>query len=345
MSETADFDMHVLRRTGFCIVREAVDIDACRAARVLIDDHLGPCGKSVEQFVQSRGWELSKQYNGNPRPPAEAGSEWWAKAPPFLQSNNYRHDIRHPIRDGPTMAGLITSKQVQVHAQALGCRNPEDLKLMQQFLVRTDYQPPPYPAHPGWHMDHATLPWQQNFTPSQHYYASLIALDDIPVGLAPFTVADGSLGRLRAKTERYAVDEAEWCAGLQDLDFHSALRDRLRRELAEETSPADEKPIEVLLQAGDMAIIDPMCLHAASPCKLPGRSRYVCINTFFDASAAGHVCRPVRGSTEPAGKYPPELHEALAPELRSLLAWTVPRETDSQARLFEYASKSSPSKL
>ena len=51
---------------------------------------------------------LSKQYNDNPRVPPGASaaetSEFWAAAPPFLQSNNYRHDIRHPIRDGPTMA-------------------------------------------------------------------------------------------------------------------------------------------------------------------------------------------------------------------------------------------------
>ncbi len=339
------FDLDELRRTGFCIVRGAVGIEACRAACTLIDDHLGPRSRSVEEFVQRRGWELARQYNGNPRPPLDAGSEWWADAPPFLQSNNYRHDIRHPIRDGPTMAGLITEIQVQVHVQALKCQAREDLKLMQQFLVRTDYQPPPYPAHPGWHMDHATLPWQQEHKPSQHYYASLIALDDIPVGLAPFTVAAGSLRRLRAKTERYAADEPKWCAGLRDLDFHTTLRDRLRSELGEETAPADEKPVEVLLRAGDMALIDPMCLHAASPCKLPGRSRYVCINTFFDSSAAGHVCRPVRGSTEPSGKYPPELHEALAPELRSLLNWDVPREFDSQARLFESASNSAISKL
>ena len=82
----------------------------------------------------------------------------------------------------------------------------------------------------------------------------------------------------------------------------SALRDRLRAELTAGTAPAAETPIEVLLQAGDMAVIDPMALHAASQVRLPGRSRYVCINTFFDASASGHVCRPVRGSTEPSQK-------------------------------------------
>ena len=46
-------------------------------------------------------------------------------------------------------------------------------------------------------MDHATLPWQQALTPSQHYYGCLIALADIPAGCAPFTVAEGSLPQLR----------------------------------------------------------------------------------------------------------------------------------------------------
>jgi hypothetical protein len=46
-------------------------------------------------------------------------------------------------------------------------------------------------------MDHATLEWQQASTPSQHYYGCLIALADIPSGCAPFTVAEGSLRKLR----------------------------------------------------------------------------------------------------------------------------------------------------
>ena len=34
-------------------------------------------------------------------------------------------------------------------------------------------------------------------------------------------------------------------------------------------------------------------------------------------------------------KYPAELHAALAPELRSLLQWSVPSEPDSQAQLLQ----------
>lgn len=88
------------------------------------------------------------------------------------------------------------------------------------------------------------------------------------------------------------------------------LKDRLRDELRATVTVAQEEPVEVLLSAGDMAVIDPMCMHAASPCRLPGHSRYVCINSWFDASAAGHVCHPVRGATEPAEKFPRELRWA-----------------------------------
>ena len=41
-----------------------------------------------------------------------------------------------------------------------------------------------------WLQDHATLPWQQNSTPSQHYYASFIALDDIPTGAFSYRPRD-----------------------------------------------------------------------------------------------------------------------------------------------------------
>lgn len=296
------FDREELYAKGFTVVRGVVGPEACARARALIDDYLGPCGASVEAHVEARGWSIAKQYNDNPRvKPGVDSSDFWATAPPFLQSNNYRHDIRHPIRD-PVVAGLITAPQVAVHAEALRCKQLSDLKLMQQFLIRTDYQPGPYAPHPGWHMDHATLPWQRACTPSQHYYSSMVALDDVPSGCAPFLVAQGSLERLNASAERLEREESQWCDSLLDPEFHTELRDRLRAELTAGTAPAAETPIEVLLQAGDMAVIDPMALHAASQVRLPGRSRYVCINTFFDASASGHVCRPVRGSTEPSQK-------------------------------------------
>ena len=57
-----------------------------------------------------------------------------------------------------------------------------DLKLAQQYWVRTDYRPPPYNDCPGMHSDHACLPWQREATPQQTYYLCQLALNDILQG-------------------------------------------------------------------------------------------------------------------------------------------------------------------
>ena len=85
---------------------------------------------------------------------------------------------------------------------------------------------------------------------------------------------------------------------------------------------------------GDVVIINPMCLHSASPMRLVGRSRYVCFNTFIDANAT-FMLLPERGATRPADKFPQELREGLAAKgFASLLDWTVPETPDTQRRRF-----------
>jgi hypothetical protein len=223
MANVQLLDRAELAEQGFTVVRGVLAADVCRRARDLMDDYLGPAGASVESHVNARGWELNKQYNNNPRADA-SDANFWATAPPFLQSNGYRHDIRHPIRE-PLMAELVTSEMVAVFRQAL---RSADVKLQQQFLVRTDYQPPPYSKHPGWHIDHPCLNWQLDATPSQHYYSAMVALAPVPAGCANFTVAAGSLRRARAFAARLAAEEPEWCIGLRDIDIHSVVKDRVR---------------------------------------------------------------------------------------------------------------------
>jgi hypothetical protein len=204
------FDTAGLAENGFAIVRSVVTPEVCRRARELIDDHLGPRTICVEEHVQSRGWTLttnqttSSYTSGKPRAPA-SDHAYWSTAPPFLQSRNYRHDIRHPVRGNGAgvLAELVTGPQLEACAQALRVSDPRELKLLQQFLIRTDHEPPPHTAHPGWHMDHSTLPWQRDATPSQHYFGALIALADIPAGNAAFTVAAGSMRRVSEIAERY----------------------------------------------------------------------------------------------------------------------------------------------
>jgi hypothetical protein len=152
----AGFNQRELFERGFTVVRGAVPLEACRRACSLLDEYLGPPGASVADHVERvQGWPLAKQYAGGSQrcPPPDASpavkAAFWADAPPYLQSNSYRHDVRHPIRD-QCMAGLITQAQVDVQKQALGIRasGAGSLKLLQQFLIRTDYQPPPCESSP-----------------------------------------------------------------------------------------------------------------------------------------------------------------------------------------------------
>lgn len=59
--------------------------------------------------------------------------------------------------------------------------------------------------------------------------------------------------------------------------------------------------IEVLLDEGDLFVVDPMMLHAATPNTrrdLPGYTRHVLFSTFFDAATTDHLLPP-RGSSGP----------------------------------------------
>lgn len=70
-----------------------------------------------------QGWSLSHYLT--PRADQDDG-EFWATAAPFLQSKNFYHDIRHPIRD-----------PVSVEVVYLGVlnRNVCNLPLISAFLI------------------------------------------------------------------------------------------------------------------------------------------------------------------------------------------------------------------
>ena len=74
-------------------------------------------------------------------------------------------------------------------------------------------------------------------------------------------------------------------------------------------------------------------MHAATPMRHAGQSRYVAYSSFFDASAAGPVLLPTRGATEPSAKFPPEFRQGLAINgLESLVEWETPVAADTQSR-------------
>lgn len=310
----------LLQSRGFVVLKGLVPKEACARARALIDETFGEKGESAVAHIRSKGWELSHYTKAR----ASAGDgEFWSSCGPFLQSRNFYHDMRHPIRSG-VAAELIPPALVDTMQTVL---RSSDVKLAQQYWVRTDYRPPPYVDHPGMHSDHACLPWQREATPQQHYYLCQVALNDIPIGGAGTLVSPPAFRRAKATAARLQREQPTWCAALQDDDFRNALKDKTSEQ------PGPDELVEVLLEEGDVAIMDPMMMHAAMPMRHPGQSRYVAYSTFFDASAAGPVLLPTRGATEPSSKFPPEFKLGLAANgLESLVDWEVPVASDTQSR-------------
>ena len=157
-----------------------------------------------------------------------------------------------------------------------------------------------------------------------------IALSSIEQGGAAFTISPNSLGEGKAAAASIAATDREWCQQLSDDDYRTALAARIRPAMSDDPLAARE----ILCDAGDVVIINPMCLHSASPMRLEGKSRYVCFNTFIDANAT-FILLPERGATRPAEKFPQELRTGLAAKgLSSLLEWAVPKTPDTQRRRF-----------
>ena len=314
-------DCGVLQDRGFVILKGLVPKAACARARALIDSTFGPHGESAEAHIRSRGEELSHYL---PARAAADDHDFWNSCGPFLQSKNFYHDMRHPIRSGVAAEcippALVAAMQIVLRST--------DIKLAQQYWVRTDYRPPPYSDHPGMHMDHACLPWQREATPQQTYYLCQVALNDIPPGGAGTMVSPDAFRRAKATAAQLQREEPEWCAALQDEEFRTILTGRCGEQPA-----GPEECVEVVMEEGDVAIMDPMMMHAAMPMRHAGKSRYVAYSTFFDASAAGPVLLPTRGATEPSAKFPPQFTAGLAAKgLEGLVDWEVPVETDTQSR-------------
>lgn len=314
-------DREVLEDRGYVILQGVVPKAACARARALIDETFGPPGENAEPYIRSRGDELS--HYSTSRAPSD-DYNFWKTCGPFLQSKNFYHDMRHPIRS--SVAAECVPPQL-VAALQIALRS-KDIKLAQQYWVRTDYRPPPYSNRPGMHMDHACLPWQREATPQQTYYLCQVALNDIPPGGAGTFVSPDAFRRAKTTAAQLQREEPEWCAALRDEEFRTTLIGRC----AEQPANSDEL-VEIVMEEGDCAIMDPMMMHAAMPMRHPGQSRYVAYSTFFDASAAGPVLLPTRGATEPSAKYPSEFVAGLAANgLEALVEWKVPVETNTQSR-------------
>lgn len=325
MAADLQVDMQAVEQYGYAVVKGVIPPGVCARARALMDAQLGPPAERVHVHVeQLYGLDDTNEGAAWPGPLGIAKFDGRGVRPPEIASRGYRHSLRHPIRDS-VCAELVPPAMVALHSKLL---RTDSLRMNQQFMVRTDYQPPPYPKSPGWHIDHSFLPQQYAATPRAVYYSSMIALSPIVAGGAAFTVSPSSLAESKAEAARILEAEPEWCATLPDDGYRVDLPARIRPSLSDYSNGSAGH--EILCDEGDVVIINPMCLHSPSPMRLPGRSRYVCFNSFF-STGGEFMLLPERGSTRPAEKFSQELRDGLeAQGLSSLLEWAPPTRPDTQ---------------
>ena len=112
-----------------------------------MDEQLGPPGESCDDHVASLYGLQEDRANTAvwPEPLGVAAWDGVGPRPPEIATGGYRHSLRHPIRDS-VMADLVPPAMVAIHRRLL---RTDSLRMNQQFMVRTDYSPGPYPEKPG----------------------------------------------------------------------------------------------------------------------------------------------------------------------------------------------------
>ena len=156
-------DWGELDAQGFTILRGFAAPTLTSRARALIDSILGPCpAETCDAFLGPTNTGEERSSDGVVR---------WSPPelrPPRIDSKDYRHSIRHPIRD-PLMAEPVADCR-EIHRELL--RAGHGLRLHQQMLHRADpVDPETTPAGPlGWHLDNAYLPRHTEAQPRQVWH-------------------------------------------------------------------------------------------------------------------------------------------------------------------------------
>jgi len=212
------------------------------------------------------------------------------------------HTLRHPI-PGAIMARLASNPVLlALAARLLDARDPADLRLLEQVLIRTD--PGPLPAGPtGWHVDMAFFPDQYESRPRRTYYHMVHACSTVQPGGGAFMIVPGSHRRTYSATAALPRSEEALEA------FKHNVVERSGCDLMREA-------VEVCPEEGDLLIFNPMCLHSASR-NVRTEPRYVYFASFFDASATW-----LRNRLDQIGYrsgFPESLRDGLPAPLKRLL--------------------------
>ncbi len=187
--------------------------------------------------------------------------------PPVTTPSGAARDLRHPIAGDILAEVLYREPLISLAMDELGITRRDDLRLLEQVLIRTD------PAESGggaggWHIDMAFAPEDFAATPKRTYYHHVQALSDVEPGGGAFMIVPGS----HHKT--YAAAAGRDDAGLKELHANPA-------GVAGVDVAAG---IEVHATSGDLIVFNPMCVHAGSVNRR-SQPRYVYFSSFADASA------------------------------------------------------------
>ncbi len=224
-------------------------------------------------------------------------------APPDQQTERRVHTLRHPI-PGSIMADLIT--QTGLHDSAVQILRGDQLRLLEQVLMRSDPRPPPHEPL-GWHIDFAFLPEHYRARPRQVYFQMITSLNTVEPGRAPFMIVPGSHHLTYAAAGRLGSTDA---------------LEPLKKDPAGIAGIDPDQGIAVHPHEGDLLIFNPMCLHSGSgnATDLP---RYVYFASFFPWTATylqESLWENYRG-TPMLQDFSADLRENLPSEWQYLLDW------------------------
>ena len=206
------------------------------------------------------------------------------------------HALRHPI-GGAIMAELLSPQLLELSKSLL---NSNDLRLLEQVLIRTDPQTSA-PTADGWHVDMAFLPEHYNARPRQTYFHMVHCLNTVARGGGAFTIVPGS---------HHQTFAAAQSLGEKQLD-------ELRAMPVQTAGIDTNKAIEVCATEGDLLVFNPMALHSSSA-NTTATPRYVYFASFYDVSARHLAAELKRTGYNRA--FPASLPHDLPSELRALLS-------------------------
>jgi hypothetical protein len=219
-----------LHTQGWTLVRGLVPCTLTSQARGLADAIIGG-SDAVERVPSERG---------QPGPWPAAGETL-----PVITSSNFKHSINHPIDDSAYgFEGLLAKlllPMIGINRALLRCDSQGEkggsaggLRLMQQFLRRTDVGPPPHhgcsggPPPAAWHQDQGFLPAHYEAAPRQMFFHSILALTDVLTDGGAFFASPSSLSQARAIT-----------ATIPPIEHADETRTKLRQLLTPQLDNSD----------------------------------------------------------------------------------------------------------